>query len=81
MSYNIVESWQRDTAMSRPQLNLRISEKLEKLIDQKRIELSHKLGEIPTRSEVMRFALEAYLGVDLSESESDGRSNAAKTKK
>lgn len=59
--------------MSRPQLNLRISEELEKLIDQKRIDLSRKLGEIPTRSDVMRFALEAYLGVNLSDSEADGR--------
>lgn len=51
------------------------------LIDQKRIELSHELGEIPTRSEVMRFALEVYLTVDLFESESDGRSSAAIKKK
>jgi hypothetical protein len=34
---------------------------------------SAKLGLIPSRSDVERFALGAYLGVDLSESEADGR--------
>ena len=57
----------------RSQLNMRMSETLRKLIDAKRIELSASLGEIPTRTDVLRFALEAYLGEDLTESESDRR--------
>jgi len=62
--------------MARAQLNIRVSEQLEKLIDKKRIELTKKLGVIPSRSDVVRFALEAYLGVDLSATESDGRKKA-----
>ncbi len=59
--------------MSRAQLNVRVSDLLEQAIDKKRIELNEKLGMIPSRSDVVRFALEAYLGMDLGESESDGR--------
>lgn len=62
--------------MTRAQLNVRVSDKLEQAIDKKRIELSAKLGSIPSRSDVVRFALESYLGVDLSESEVDGRRTA-----
>lgn len=60
--------------MSRTQLNVRISEELEKAIDAKRIELHPILGEIPSRSDVLRMALEAYLGLPLSEIEADRRS-------
>jgi hypothetical protein len=68
-------------AATKSQMNVRVSDLLERLIDKKRIELSKKLGSIPTRSDVVRFALEQYLGVDLSDSESDGRkSNEAKRK-
>lgn len=59
--------------MTRAQLNVRVSDTLEQAIDKKRIELSGKLGSIPSRSDVVRYALESYLGVDLSESEADGR--------
>jgi Arc/MetJ-type ribon-helix-helix transcriptional regulator len=59
--------------MTRAQLNVRVSDTLEQAIDKKRIELSAKLGSIPSRSDVVRFALETYLGVDLSETEADGR--------
>ena len=59
--------------MTRAQLNVRVSDTLEQAIDKKRIELSAKLGTIPSRSDVVRFALETYLGVDLSETEVDGR--------
>jgi Arc/MetJ-type ribon-helix-helix transcriptional regulator len=59
--------------MTRAQLNVRVSDTLEQAIDKKRIELSAKLGTIPSRSDVVRFALEGYLGVDLSETEVDGR--------
>jgi len=59
--------------MTRAQLNVRVSDQLGKLIDKKRIDLSKKLGTIPSRSDVVRLALEAYLGVDLSTTEADGR--------
>jgi len=59
--------------MTRAQLNVRVSDQLERAIDGKRIELSKSLGTIPSRSDVVRLALESYLGVDLSESDSDGR--------
>jgi Arc/MetJ-type ribon-helix-helix transcriptional regulator len=60
--------------MSRTQLNVRVSESLEQAIDEKRIELREKLGVIPSRSDVLRFALEAYLGIKLDTSEADRRS-------
>jgi Arc/MetJ-type ribon-helix-helix transcriptional regulator len=59
--------------MTRAQLNVRVSDQLGKLIDKKRIELNNKLGTIPSRSDVVRYALESYLGVDLSTTEVDGR--------
>jgi len=67
--------------MSRAQLNVRVSDLLEQAIDKKRIELNKKLGSIPSRSDVVRFALEAYLGVDLSASEVDGRRTGGGTKR
>jgi hypothetical protein len=67
--------------MERSQLNLRISDQLGKLIDAKRIELSAQMGTIPSRSEILRFALEMYLGLDLSDSEVDRRKSAAKDSK
>ena len=67
--------------MSRAQLNVRVSDLLEQAIDKKRIELSRKLGTIPSRSDVVRFALESYLGVDLSETETDGRKFAKPAKR
>jgi Arc/MetJ-type ribon-helix-helix transcriptional regulator len=60
--------------MSRTQLNVRISEQLEKAIDEKRVALLGKMGSIPSRSDVLRMALEAYLGISLDEFEADGRS-------
>lgn len=69
------------TVMSRAQLNVRVSDLLEQAIDKKRIELSRKLGTIPSRSDVVRFALESYLGVDLSEAEADGRKAPRPAKK
>lgn len=64
--------------MSKGQLNFRVSDELERLIDKKRIELSKELGIIPSRSDVLRLALQSYLGVDLSGIEVDRRSSAAK---
>lgn len=63
---------------SRSQLNVRVSPQVEKLIDQKRIDLSKTMGNIPTRSDVLRFALATYLEIDLSQWEIDGRTNAKK---
>ena len=67
--------------MSRAQLNVRVSDLLEQAIDKKRIELNKKLGSIPSRSDVVRFALEEYLGVDLSTSEVDRRKTGAPAKR
>lgn len=64
--------------MERNQINLRMSETLRKLIDGKRIELSTSMGTIPSRSDVLRFALEMYFGQDLSQSEIDRRTLSKK---
>ena len=64
--------------MERSQLNLRISDQLGKLIDAKRIELSVKIGSIPSRSDILRFALEMYLNQDLADSEVDRRRSTSK---
>ena len=66
--------------VSRNQLNVRASDELAKLIDKKRVQLSSQLGTIPSRSDVVRFALESYLGVKLSDIDSDGRKTPAKRK-
>ena len=60
-------------SVERNQLNLRMSDDLRKAIDAKRIELTGSLGSIPTRSDVLRLALESYLGLDLGKSEVDRR--------
>jgi Arc/MetJ-type ribon-helix-helix transcriptional regulator len=67
--------------MSRTQLNVRVSEELERAIDEKRIELRATLGSIPSRSDVLRLALEAYLGVTLVDSEADRRSTTGPEKR
>ena len=61
--------------MSRNQLNIRVSDELEALIDQKRIDLASSMKVIPTRSDVVRYALESYLCVSLSETDQDGRTS------
>jgi metal-responsive CopG/Arc/MetJ family transcriptional regulator len=63
--------------MDRSQLNIRVSDELGQLIDAKRIELSKTMRAIPSRSEVIRLALEMYLGADLSTSEVDRRKTKA----
>jgi hypothetical protein len=55
-----------------------MSETLRKLIDAKRIELAATMGTIPSRSEILRFALEMYFGQDLSKSEVDRRTLSRK---
>jgi Arc/MetJ-type ribon-helix-helix transcriptional regulator len=67
--------------MSRAQLNVRVSEELEEAIDEKRIELRATMGTIPSRSDVLRMALEAYLGVKLVDSEVDRRSTTGPEKR
>ncbi len=42
------------------QLAVRVDENTLKAIDKKRIEMSESLGKIPTRSEVVRMALEHF---------------------
>lgn len=69
------------TAPTRTQLNVRISERLERAIDERRIELLETLGAIPSRSDVLRLALEAYLGIDLAEDEQDRRSTTGPAKR
>ena len=64
--------------MSRNQLNIRVSDELEELIDKKRIELASTLMVIPTRSDVVRFALESYLGVSVKQTDADRRTTEGK---
>lgn len=75
----LLELRQLSNIMERSQLNLRISDQLGKLIDAKRIELSAQMGAIPSRSDVLRFALEMYLDKDLSDSEIDRRRSPSKS--
>jgi hypothetical protein len=60
-------------AMSRTQLNVRVSEELERAIDEKRVELREKVGAIPTRSDILRMALEAFLGIEIAAADVDRR--------
>lgn len=61
--------------MSRNQLNIRVSDELESLIDKKRIELASTMKIIPTRSDVVRYALENYLGITMAETDQDRRTS------
>jgi len=47
--------------IDRIQVNVRVDGDLIKLLDERRTELLEKLGSIPSRSEVVRMALEKYL--------------------
>jgi Arc/MetJ-type ribon-helix-helix transcriptional regulator len=67
--------------MTRTQLNVRVSETLERAIDEKRIELRAIFGTIPSRSDVLRLALEAYLGIKLDASEADRRTTTGPEKR
>jgi hypothetical protein len=67
--------------MSRSQLNVRVSEELERAIDEKRIELRGLFGTIPSRSDVLRLALETYLKIELRESDEDGRRKVGPAKR
>lgn len=48
-------------AVERIQVNVRVDGDLIRLLDEKRTELLGKVGSIPSRSEVIRIALEEYL--------------------
>lgn len=48
-------------SVERIQVNVRVDGDLIKLLDEKRIELLNELGAIPSRSEVIRIALEKFL--------------------
>ena len=50
--------------MTRIQVNVRLDTEMAKRIDEKRTQLQKELGRIPTRSDVMRMALDKYLGSD-----------------
>jgi hypothetical protein len=67
--------------MSRTQLNVRVSVELEKAIDAKRVQLLETLGTIPTRSDILRMALEAYLDISLTEADADRRSTTGPEKR
>jgi len=47
--------------MDRVQINVRIQPDLADRLDTKRVELKEEIGKIPSRSEVVRMALEEYL--------------------
>jgi Arc/MetJ-type ribon-helix-helix transcriptional regulator len=51
----------KKTEKDRMQINVRLDDELISLLDEKRIELQRELGTIPTRSDVVRIALEKYL--------------------
>ena len=53
------------------QLNIRVERKLELALDEKRIEFSKQLGYIPSRSEVVRMAIEQFLNIKNSEEPTD----------
>lgn len=47
--------------MTRIQVNVRLDAETAKRIDEKRTQLQKDMGRIPTRSDVMRLALDKYL--------------------
>lgn len=47
--------------MDRVQINVRITEQLAAKIDQKRVEIQKQEGRIPSRSDVVRMAIEVFL--------------------
>lgn len=53
-----------DETTERSQLNVRVTPELEQLIEKKRIALLPELGYIPSRSEVVRLAIEAFVGAE-----------------
>ena len=56
-----MEAKTTSNAIERIQVNVRVDGDLIRLLDEKRTELLSKLGSIPSRSEVVRMALECFL--------------------
>ncbi len=57
--------------MDRLQINVRLPPELMELLDKKRAELRETTGKIPSRSDIVRIALETFLAAP--EYESDGQ--------
>lgn len=55
--------------MDRLQINVRLPPELMELLDKKRVELMETTGKIPSRSDVVRLALEAFLALSKPRSE------------
>ena len=47
--------------MDRLQINVRLPPEIMELLDKRRMELHGTMGKIPSRSDVVRLALDAYL--------------------
>lgn len=56
-----MEAKTTSNSIERIQVNVRVDGDLIRLLDEKRTELLSKLGSIPSRSEVVRMALECFL--------------------
>ena len=54
----------RRSQVERAQINVRLEPDLASRIDAKRMELQKEMGRIPSRSEVVRLALEKYLKLE-----------------
>ena len=67
--------------MSTTQLNVRVSTEVEAAIDAKRVTLATGLGRIPSRSEIVRLALEAFLGVKIEPEGEDTRTSEGASRK
>jgi Arc/MetJ-type ribon-helix-helix transcriptional regulator len=66
------------TAAKPNQLNIRVDRKLEVALDEKRIDFSKKLGYIPSRSEVVRMAIEKFLDINRAEDQAAAQAAAPK---
>jgi len=56
-----MEGKTKSNVTERIQVNVRVDGDLIRLLDEKRTELLSKLGSIPSRSDVVRMALENFL--------------------
>ncbi|MCL4747849.1 MAG: hypothetical protein KJZ83_20935 [Burkholderiaceae bacterium] len=66
--------------MRRNQLNVHVTPEIAGMTNAGRIEFAKSLDTVPTRSDVVRFALEAYLGmkVDGLASDTEKRPNTSR---
>jgi Arc/MetJ-type ribon-helix-helix transcriptional regulator len=63
----------------RQQINVRLTSQLMDKLDEMRVALKPTIGKIPTRSEVVRYALEKFFS-DSSGSSPDGPTSKARAK-